>query len=221
MRRRFQRARKPEEKELRRQAILKAARRLMDEVGSIDVGLNELARRSGVSKPNIYRYFESREEVLLHVWIDEARDFCDRLQEAFAGVAVGDAAATARAIAAAFAAQPRMAELMAIVAPVLERNLSVAAIVTGRRTLADLGLRIAMLLHGRLPALPLEECAWAASAIGTYVAGIWPTVHPGPAAAEALARPELASASPVFERDVPRFIEVLFAGLLRVPRPGA
>src|SRR6185436_17057431 len=69
--RRFQRARKPEQKDARRRAILDAARDLANEVGPIELSLNELGRRSGVSKPNIYRYFESREDVLLQLFVRE------------------------------------------------------------------------------------------------------------------------------------------------------
>ncbi len=215
MPRKFQRARKPEEKEIRRQAILKAARRLMSEVGSVELSLTELARRSGVSKPNIYRYFESREEVLLHVWVEEVRELSNRLDASFAAVPVGDIAATAKAIVAAFAAQPRLCELTSIVSPVLERNLSADAIVGAKRTLAGLSLRIGQLLHERLPSISLDDCAWAASAAGIYVAGIWPAANPGPVAAEVFARPDLAGMKPAFTRDFTRFLEVLFSGLVR------
>jgi len=43
-----------------------------------------------------------------------------------------------------------------------------------------------------------------------YVAGIWPAVNASPLAREALARPEFAGMQPVFERDLARFLEVLF-----------
>src|SRR4051812_43105559 len=147
----FQRARKPEEKEVRRQAILAAARRLMAEVGSIELSLSDLARRSGVSKPNIYRYFESREEVLLQVWIEEVRELGRRLEARFAEVPVGDQRAVAAAVVDSFAAQPRLCELTSIAAPLLERNLSAQAIAAAKRTLGELLHPIASLLHQRLP----------------------------------------------------------------------
>lgn len=187
----------------------------MSEIGSVELSLSELARRSGISKPNIYRYFESREEVLLQVWIEEVRELTDRLDASFATVPVGDIAATAAAIAAAFAAQPSLCELTSIVSPVLERNLSADAIVAAKRTLLGLSLRIGQLLHERLPSLSLEDCVWAAAAAGTYVAGAWPAANPGPVAAEVFAHPELAGTKPVFTRDFTRFLEVIFTGLVR------
>src|SRR5260370_14672915 len=106
MRRSFQRARKPEEKEMRRQAILKAARKLLGEVGTSEPSLSELARRSGVSKANVYRYFESREDVLLQLWIEEVRELGEKLEGAFAQVAPGDVSGVIAARLAAVAWQP-------------------------------------------------------------------------------------------------------------------
>jgi AcrR family transcriptional regulator len=213
MRGTFQRARKPEEKEVRRKAILKAARKLLGEVSVADLSLNELARRSGVSKPNVYRYFESREDVLLQVWVEEIRDLSDRLDRSFSVVSRGDVPAVARAISAAFAARPALCELTSIVSAVLERNLSSEAILTAKMTLVELTARFAGQLHDRLPAISLSDCAWAASATAVQVVGLWPSANPGPATREVLARPELAGMGVVFERDLTRFLEVTFAGL--------
>jgi AcrR family transcriptional regulator len=214
MRPRFQRARRPEEKAERRQAILKAARKLLEEVGTSDLSLSELARRSGVSKANVYRYFESREDVLLQLWIEEVRDLGEKLEGAFAKIAPGDVSGVIAAVVAAFATQPKLCELMSIASPVLERHLSAQAIVSAKQNLATLTAHIAELLHARIPAISLEDCVWLAGAASTWVAGIWPAVNPPPAVVEALSRPELAAMQPAFERDFTRLLSVLVEGLL-------
>src|SRR5215831_17174463 len=101
---RFQRARKPEEKEVRRAAILGAARALAREVGPIALSLNELGRRSGVSKPNIYRYFESREEILLGLLIAELEEAASDIEGALDRRA--DIARVAAAVTRAFLQRP-------------------------------------------------------------------------------------------------------------------
>jgi AcrR family transcriptional regulator len=218
MPRSFQRARKPEEKEVRRQAILRAARSLMAEVGSIELSMSDLARRSGVSKPNIYRYFESREEVLLQVWIEEVRALGDGLSRAFVAVPAGDIGAVAAALVATFAARPLLCELTSIAASLLEPNLSADAIAAAKRTLGELLMPIATLLHERLPKVALADCAWVARAVGIFVAGIWPGANPGPVAAAVLSRPELAGMKPDFRGDFTRFLELLLTGLTCPPR---
>jgi AcrR family transcriptional regulator len=213
MRRRFQRARRPEEKEVRRQAILKAARLLLGKVATSELSLSELARRSGVSKANIYRYFESREDVLLHVWIEEVRALSEKLERAFAELPPGDADGVVDAMVKAFAAQPKLCELTSIASSVLERHLSTEAIISAKQNLATLVAHISELLHARIPAIPLEDCAWLASAVATWVAGIWPAVNPPPAVTEALSRPEFAAMRVDFERDFARVLKVLVKGL--------
>ena len=44
-------------------------------------------------------------------------------------------------------------------------------------------IRVAQLLHGRLPSIPLADCAWVGSTVMIYVAGIWPAVNCQPARA--------------------------------------
>ncbi len=186
---------------------------MLDEVTTSELSLNELARRSGVSKPTVYRYFESREEVLLQVWIEEVRELGERLDASFTPLAPGDVDGVVAAIVAAFAAQPKLCELMSMASPVLERNLSTEAIVSAKQNLAGLTLHIAELLHARIPRVSLADCAWFGSAAATWVAGIWPAVNAPPAVVQALSRPELSGMELVFERDFARYLAVLLKGL--------
>jgi AraC-like DNA-binding protein len=58
----FQRARQPDQKAKRRAHVLATAREILAD-GAVDLGqltLNELARRVGMAKSNLYRYFETR-----------------------------------------------------------------------------------------------------------------------------------------------------------------
>src|SRR2546421_4060846 len=63
----FQRARSEEQREVRRQVILKTAAAMLTEVPVAQLSLNELSRRVGLAKSNVLRYFESREAVLLEL----------------------------------------------------------------------------------------------------------------------------------------------------------
>src|SRR5437868_3569600 len=126
---RFQRARKPEQKDARRRAILDAARKLAVDVGPFELSLNELGRRSGVSKPNIYRYFESREDVLLQLFVLEIEELVADIDRSLVKLrARASIASIARCIANAFLARPLACQLLGMVASILEHNLSVEAI---------------------------------------------------------------------------------------------
>src|SRR3954449_3979699 len=77
----FQRARNDEQREVRRQAILRVAAEMGGQMPVAEVSLNELSRRVGLAKSNVLRYFESREAVLLELldvflgsWLAELAD---------------------------------------------------------------------------------------------------------------------------------------------------
>src|SRR5258707_3417515 len=67
----FQRARRPEHKDERREAILAAARDLAGERPVREISLGDIARRVGLAKSNLLRYFESREDVFLRLLLRE------------------------------------------------------------------------------------------------------------------------------------------------------
>ncbi|HEY0714310.1 MAG TPA: TetR/AcrR family transcriptional regulator [Polyangia bacterium] len=211
---RFQRARKPEEKAVRRQALLKAAKRLVTTMGPVDLTLTALAKRSGISKPNIYRYFKSREEVLCQLWIGEVGSLVEDLPATLRGVPIGNIDATAKALAFAFSSQPQLCELTSIMATVIEPQLTFDVVLDMKRLLGDLIMRTAQALHAQLPSISLADCAWAAAAIAAHLPGTWPAAHPGPVTASVLARPEFAAMKPDFEREFARFLRVLFSGLV-------
>ncbi len=215
----FQRARKPEEISIRREAILAAAAELFDREGPEGAGLNAIAARAGFTKSNVYRYFESREAVLLSLFIGDFTAFVEGLETAFATVTPGDLPAVAKAAAAAILVRPRLGRLMSILAGVLEHNVSADAVLELKRSMLRLSQRFAVALERAVPSLSFGDCAWAGSTIGTYVAGMWPSAFPNPVVAEVLARPEFAVLQAVAERDLERTILTLLRGL--TVEPGA
>ncbi|MGC4001303.1 MAG: TetR family transcriptional regulator [Anaeromyxobacter sp.] len=208
---RFQRARKPEEKEVRRRAILQAARDLAREVGPMALGLNELGRRSGVSKPNIYRYFESREEILFRLYAAELQEVVEALE---ARLGAGqELPAVAGALAREHLARPLLCQLAGMVASILEHNMSAEAIAGVKAEILALYPRAVAVLRRALPWLPEADAVFALQAIELHLGSLWPVSNPSRAAREVLSRPEFAPLCADAGRDFPRFIEVLLAGL--------
>lgn len=207
----FQRARKPEEKEVRRRAILQAARELAREVGPIALGLNELGRRSGVSKPNIYRYFESREEILFRLYSAEIEDVVASLEaELRAGLEVP---AVATILARVHLARPLLCQLAGMVASILEHNVTAETIAAVKSELLPVLQRAVAALRRAVPWLSEGEATFALQAIEVQLSGLWPVSNPSRAAREVLSRPEFASMCVDAGRDFPRFVEVLLTGL--------
>ena len=209
----FLRARRPEQKAVRRNAILAAAAALVNEEGVHGVGLNALAARAGLTKSNLYRYFESREDVLLHLFVTDLRDLCDALESGFRSLRKGDSAAVAGVIADAFLARPRLCNFLGVISSVLEQNVSENVITNMKRESLQLSVRVSAALHEQLPQLEQEDCAAAVQMIALFVAGFWPAAHPGAAAGRVLERSEFCALKPDPERDLPRAIGVILSGI--------
>src|SRR5436305_13837958 len=113
----FQRARSAEQREERRRTILDTALKMLDEMPVAEVSLNELSRRVGLAKPNVLRYFESREAVLLELLDHFLQEWLTEL---------------AGELAAGIDEKLPMAERAAAIAEILSRTLA------GRVVLCDL-----------------------------------------------------------------------------------
>lgn len=211
----FQRARKPEERELRREAILSAAAELYDAEGPQGAGLNAIAARAGFTKSNVYRYFESREDVLLSLFLSELEQLCPDLERRFSATTPGDLDALAAALSAAFVGRPRLASLSTIVASTLEQNVSEQAVISLKRGMSALLQRAAAMIHTKLPGSKLEDCVWVTAMVGTVVAGMWPNANPSAAARRVLAMPEFAHLKPSLDRDLERATRALLASIAR------
>jgi AcrR family transcriptional regulator len=209
----FHRARKPEQIAVRREAILAAAAELFDADGPDGAGLNAIAAHAGFTKSNVYRYFESREAVLLSLFVDAFAAAIDDLEGRLRAVKPGDVAAAARVFSATVMRHPRFCRLLSILGTVLERNVSEAVIMEMKRATHALAGRAALALHRVLPAIPVEDCGWVASTIATLVGGMWPNAQPSPAAARVMAMPEFAAMRRSVERDLERAVLIMLRGI--------
>ncbi len=80
----FQRARKPEHRLERRDALLDAAAKLFQTLELSELTLAAVGARAGVSKATVYGYFETKESLLLAVLEREFDAFFTQLDAALA-----------------------------------------------------------------------------------------------------------------------------------------
>lgn len=210
----FQRARRPEQKRERRRAILEAAAELLDSGGADAVTLTAIARSVGLAKSNLYRYFESREDILLQLLTTDEEAWVASLERALAPLAGSDdVEAVGAAIAETLAACPRLCLLTSMVATVLEQNVSLDAARRLKDRVTELGLRIGNAIAAALPGFPIERLDDLQRAMQALVAGLWPIAHPAPVIVELLAEPGYAHFAADFEADLRRATVALLVGL--------
>src|SRR5882757_5219532 len=118
----FQRARRPEQKEQRREAILAAAAALARRDGVREVTLSDIARAVGIHKSALLRYFETREQIFLELTGRAWGEWQGATTAALGGLVPGDADAVAAALAASFVERPLLCDLIPHTALNLERH---------------------------------------------------------------------------------------------------
>ena len=211
----FQRARSKAHKAERRAALLEATGALVDEHGVDGVSLSAITQRVGLSKSNVYTYFESREHILLELLHEDWQAWLtDAEMSLLASDVRGDPAKVAQVLTEGFVARSRLSQLASVVTSVLEKNVSEGAIAEFKMHALSLSIRAAAMLHAALPALSLEACGSVLKPTFALVAGLWPMAHPPAAVARVLERPEFALHCTDFEPELRRSLEFLLRSAL-------
>lgn len=155
----FQRARTQEQREIRRRAILDTASAMLDEMPVASVTLNELSRRVGLAKPNVLRYFESREAVLLELLDRYLREWLmDLAGELAAGVDEAlpmpeRAVVVADILGRSLSGRMVLCDLFGAQGSVLEHNVSVEVVARYKRASLDRLTTMTTLFQKYLPEL--------------------------------------------------------------------
>ncbi|MFC4330855.1 TetR family transcriptional regulator [Streptomyces andamanensis] len=214
----FRRARSAEQREARRRAILAAAAESLEETPVGDVSLRELARRVGLSKTNVVRYFETREAVFFALLNQSFDQWLDELPADLAAAAPPGPASPASvtdALARSLARRPLLCELLSSLGTELERNLSAETAREFKLTHTRAQTRLAALLREHLTALTPAAARELVSTAILLTAGLWPFAHPSPAVTQAQQDPGLAHTRVDFADRLSRALHITLTGLVR------
>jgi AcrR family transcriptional regulator len=212
MKQAFVRARRPEHKQQRREAILAAARDLALESGVRNVSLGGVAAAVGLAKSNVGRYFGTREEIYLELATEEWAAWRDAAVRRLHDAPGPDHLAAA--LAETIGERPLLCDLLSQTSTALEHNVSVAAARTFKRTMldivSDLGREVVR-AHGDLTEQEGFEFVGATAA---FAGALYPAANPPPRLAQVYAEnPELAVACLPLVPTLTRLLRALVAGL--------
>lgn len=178
----FLRARSPEAKAAREQAILEAARTLGGDRGIRAVTLTDIAEAVGMHKSAMLRYFETREEIFLRLTAEGWREWTPALCERLAAVSSPDG--VAGAFASTLAARGPFCDLLAQAPLNLERNVSVEAVRAFKLTTGESLARIADAVQDALPGLSPTAARDLVAAATSLAGTFWQISTPSPEIAE-------------------------------------
>ncbi|MDX1695035.1 MAG: TetR family transcriptional regulator [Ketobacteraceae bacterium] len=210
---RFIRARQPEQKEQRRTQILQAAATLLEDQGFENVSLNGIARQAKVAKSNIYRYFESREDIYLQLLKDDWRNWLDDIELSLSPLENSDDIDQVTAlIASKIAAAPRMCQLISVLASVLEHNLSEELLYNFKLESVAMGMRLVGMLQSALPGIKQENLLPAVQSMIALIAGLWPLGNPNERVSKIMEKPELSAFRLEFDIAIAQSLRLLARG---------
>jgi AcrR family transcriptional regulator len=214
----FVRARRPEQKLQRREAILDAARELALRHGVRDVSLGGVAAAVGLAKSNVTRYFGTREEIYLELAAEEWRGWGEavaaRLHPA------SGAHAVVAALAETLAERPLLCDLLGNVSLSLEYNVSLEAARVFKRTVLGVVGDIGTAIGESGADLTASEGGELAGAAAALAGALHPMANPSPVLAALYAEdPEIAAACPPFLPTLTRALTALAAGIPLLRRP--
>ncbi len=211
----YQRARTDEHVAEREALILAATRTIMDRDGIEKTSLSAIAREVGLAKSSLYRYYESREEILVVLLLEEADLMIAEFRRKLEGTAeTSDLKQIAQLWAAVCFAYPRLCLLVSQLAPILEYNLSVERIVKVKLQFLQRHRIMAGTLSSVVPALTEEGAQAVVQLVFTIIAGLWPMKADRKNTMAALEHPDLAFLKVDFQQSLTNAIEVCMYGIL-------
>lgn len=208
----FVRARRPEQKQQRKDAILAAARALAEQLGVQEVTLAQVASAVGLAKSNVVRYFGSREEIYLEL---AAAGFRDWAAAANARIeASGSLHGLVLALSETLAERSLFCDLLSHVATSLEDNVSVTAARRFKQTAVRAMAGVAMHVASVRPELADGEATELVTAAIVLASALYPIDNPSATLVELYdLDPKLAPARLPFLPTLTRTLTAIAVGL--------
>lgn len=211
----WERARQPKQKAERREAILSAAADCFDEGGLATATLSAIAEGAGLSKGNLYRYFDSRDVILLELLLRETAGWADHIEVALGAVAgSNDPQVVATVIRDSLVDRPRLCALLAVSTAVLEQQMPPERIVDFKRRITDGMDRGTQAIATAMPSLSHAQAFRVVRYANLLLGQLWVVAHPAPALAETLSRSEFANRRVDFGAALLDVVAMMLRGLL-------
>ena len=217
----WERARSEEQKKIREEEILAAARGLLDKKPFHTITLSELAREVSFTRANLYKYFESREEVYLALLAREIGEFGERLFEEWKtleGSTGGGVECFLKLWVPALAQEHRMMTLMSMAGTILEKNCSNRVLLKSKASMASASQTYFLpILKSFFPEMPVEALAATMSFLIITANGLFPFCGLSQEQKELLRGNGLEGIVHEFEKDYPPMIRAYLHSLETAP----
>jgi AcrR family transcriptional regulator len=186
------RARSDEAKELRRHAILEAARRLFEGQSYEALTVELVARQSKLAKGTVYLYFQSKEAIFLELLLSELQAWLASLAAPLERLEKGKVNDVAELLSTSVGERPSLRRLLSLLHSTLERNVDLDSVRSFKLRGAEAMRPTATQLEGCLPQLGVGDGMRLLRHLHALVVGVGQVSDESAVVREVLADPELA-----------------------------
>lgn len=209
----FIRARRPEHKRQRREAIIDAARKLASRSGVANVSLGGVAAEAGIAKSNVARYFGTREEIYLLLASLELSNWASEVAERLRPAT--DPEAVADVLVGSLRERPLLCDLVVHSSVTLPDNASYEAVRAHKLTILDAVVRLRAAVATACPRLTDERAGEVIVAATGLISLLDQTARHSHSVASLLdADADMAAALSALQPDPGRLVTALIRGLL-------
>ncbi|MEW9123419.1 MAG: TetR family transcriptional regulator [Thermotaleaceae bacterium] len=194
----FQRARSEEQVQTRIEEIIESAMTVYDQHGYEEVTFSKISEMTKFTRPTIYKYFSTKEEVLLKILTIDIGRWTARLIGSFRINKLYTIKDICDIWGNSVIENKRMLGLFSILFTIIEKNVSKEALVDFKTSIFSYQLALADLLTQLMPNLTQEQIAYFLNAQLTIALGLYPMCNLTPLQMEAIALSNTNHATPVF-----------------------
>jgi AcrR family transcriptional regulator len=211
----FQRARSPEAKQQREDAILAAARLLGAKRGIRQITLTDIADEVGMHKSAMLRYFETREQIFLRLTAEDWREWSEVLRAKLERIGSPTAKSVASAFSTTLADRGMFCDLLAQAPLNLERNVSLEGVREFKLVTHNEVDAIVEVMRRLLPGLTERDCIDVIATATSLSGAFWQMANPAPEVATLYrSDPRMSHADFEVEPRVRRILTAMLKGTL-------
>ncbi|MBI9015371.1 MAG: TetR/AcrR family transcriptional regulator [Clostridiales bacterium] len=205
----FERARSNEQKELRLKQIKDATMHLYNTVVYQDISMASIAKELDFTRGNLYKYYATKEEILLDVLSDKINVWHQNLVTAMTYIPVDDIKQFSRIWAEVTDESKDFLKLFSILFSIIERNVSIEKLTLFKKEILTSNMATANLIKEKFPNMSDENIMNFLSLQISTIVGLYPLSNPSELQQQAIKNSGYPYTSPCFLTTFKNFLETL------------
>lgn len=203
----FERARTDQQIQTRKREIIAACSTLYDQYDFEGVNLKAIGEITSFSRSTIYNYYESKEEILLDLFLEDIRDWSVELSKVFENNKIYTKEMYCKILTTSFLRNKRLLRLMTLVYSNIEKVCSLQKLTEFKTELQHLQKPFFQNIHHYFPYSDIKAQKSFYTCSTALIMGLYPLTHPTKKQKDAMKAANYTGVEDTFE-------ELCYNGLL-------